>query len=394
MPPRPQPISTLARRQAEQMDESLRRAPKSIGRLAPVQIGGGGLSLNPMPALRQAVNWFRTQPGTNISTPINTGRGVSMGGQGGASQLVFDPAAQAVERAVGDITAIPGVGQPSPSYTAEQIRQQGVLPGVLGAAMDYAMFLPGALPARQTVRTATADAAERLAQSMAAREMGLATAALPDRPTVTMKPFVYDPNAIPNVAGRAEGILPGMSIGPDNSLSLIDESGVSRLTPIEPTSAPTPRPRPKTPAELELEMMQMQTSTPDQIERKLQRAFQTGRRDVAARNPTQRNVDWSVTNPTNEADLTKVFTTETDLMFADPLTADKWRAQQAFLNEVVPFIESRNLTPQFMGDLYFPGRSGAADLRNLVAAEDIRGMMNRVPELQRLYVDVMKLYGF
>ena len=210
MAPQPTPISDLARMYRERIPT----APKSIGRLGPVQIGGGGLSLNPMPALRQAVNWFRNQPGTNISTPINTGRGVSMGGQGGASQLVFDPAAQAVERAVGDITAIPGIGQPSPSYTAEQIRQQGVVPGVLGAAMDYSMFAPavgaGVRAGRNAMRAATADAAERLAQSMSTREMGMTTAVLPDRPTVNVataapeRPTIYMGNAVydPNPPGQ------------------------------------------------------------------------------------------------------------------------------------------------------------------------------------------------
>jgi hypothetical protein len=49
---------------------------------------------------------------------------------------------QAGRRAVGDITAIPGVGKPSPSYTADQIREQGVALGVLGAALDYSNFIP------------------------------------------------------------------------------------------------------------------------------------------------------------------------------------------------------------------------------------------------------------
>jgi hypothetical protein len=79
-----------------------------------------------------------------ISTPINMGgnAGVSMGGQGTGKSLVTEPARLAVRRAVGDITAIPRVGEPSPSYTADQIREQGVARGVLGAAIDYSQFIP------------------------------------------------------------------------------------------------------------------------------------------------------------------------------------------------------------------------------------------------------------
>jgi hypothetical protein len=79
-----------------------------------------------------------------VSTPINMGgnAGVSMGGQGTVKSLVTEPARLAVRRAVGDITAIPRVGADSPSYTADQIREQGVVPGVLGAAIDYSQFIP------------------------------------------------------------------------------------------------------------------------------------------------------------------------------------------------------------------------------------------------------------
>jgi hypothetical protein len=79
-----------------------------------------------------------------ISTPVNMSgnAGVSMGGQGTGKSLVTEPARLAVRRAVGDITAIPRVGEPSPSYTADQIREQGVARGVLGAAIDYSQFIP------------------------------------------------------------------------------------------------------------------------------------------------------------------------------------------------------------------------------------------------------------
>ena len=79
------------------------------------------------------------------STPLminGPGGGVSMGGQGTFKSLVAEPARLAVRRAVGDITAIPKVGEPSPSYTADRVREQGVALGLLGAAMDYSQFIP------------------------------------------------------------------------------------------------------------------------------------------------------------------------------------------------------------------------------------------------------------
>ena len=93
-------------------------------------------------AIKSAYEWLPNEmPST---TPINMGgnAGVSMGGQGTAKSMVAEPARLAVRRAVGDITAIPHVGADSPSYTADQIRKQGVAKGVLGAAIDYSQFIP------------------------------------------------------------------------------------------------------------------------------------------------------------------------------------------------------------------------------------------------------------
>lgn len=87
---------------------------------------------------------YDNAPSSNpVSTPVNMGGGtVSMGGQGTGKSLVTEPARLAVRRAVGDVTAIPGVGEPSSSYTADQVRQQGVVRGVVGATLDYSQFLP------------------------------------------------------------------------------------------------------------------------------------------------------------------------------------------------------------------------------------------------------------
>lgn len=86
--------------------------------------------------------------GTGFGTPIYMGNGnVSMGGQGSAKDLIFEPARKAVRRAVGDVTAIPKVGEPSSSYTADKIREQGVVLGGLGAVADYSTLASAVVPA-------------------------------------------------------------------------------------------------------------------------------------------------------------------------------------------------------------------------------------------------------
>ena len=106
---------------------------------------GGGTGLWPSwgeigNAIKTAYEWFPDE--VPSVTPVNTPGGVVMGSQGTPKSLIVEPARLAVRRAVGDITAIPRVGEPSPSYTADQIREQGVARGVLGAAIDYSQFIP------------------------------------------------------------------------------------------------------------------------------------------------------------------------------------------------------------------------------------------------------------
>lgn len=131
----------LAKRKAEQFKAD---ALAKLANYSPLDNKSGLEKIGS--AIGGAVKWLQDNaPESNpISTPINMGgdAGVSMGGQGTGKSLVTEPARLAVRRAVGDITAIPRVGEPSPSYTADQIREQGVARGVLGAAIDYSQFIP------------------------------------------------------------------------------------------------------------------------------------------------------------------------------------------------------------------------------------------------------------
>jgi len=93
-------------------------------------------------------DYAKNTPGAQVSTPVNTGSGVSMGGQQNAVQNIVEPVRVAGRRAVGDITAIPGVGQPSASPTAADIRSGNYVNPIV----DYATLLSAASTASPRVR--------------------------------------------------------------------------------------------------------------------------------------------------------------------------------------------------------------------------------------------------
>lgn len=85
----------------------------------------------------------RSVPMPRLSTPVNTGAGVSMGGVANPIQSTVEPARQAGRRAIGDITAIPGVGQPSASPTARDFRAGNYVAPIV----DYATLASTVIPA-------------------------------------------------------------------------------------------------------------------------------------------------------------------------------------------------------------------------------------------------------
>jgi len=149
----------LAKKKAEQANQALRYgatnppAPtpepkKSGGGLWPSWGELGNAGKMGLGAVAGAVN-------TIVATPVD----IADEAVQGLERLVgvtptdkFDPASigsynllgeinrglqASTRRAVGDFTAIPGVGKPSPSYTANQIRQQGWVNGLGNAVLDY-----------------------------------------------------------------------------------------------------------------------------------------------------------------------------------------------------------------------------------------------------------------
>jgi hypothetical protein len=112
------------------------RARRSFGQQALGTLKGiGG-------ALGGAYEWLRDSPVIRMS-----------GGQNPIEMFV-EPVRVAGRRAVGDATAIPGVGADSPSYTAQEIRDEGVVPGVLKAGLDYGTLAATAAGAAGAARNA------------------------------------------------------------------------------------------------------------------------------------------------------------------------------------------------------------------------------------------------
>jgi len=98
----------------------------------------------------------KNQPSAQLSSPVNTGRGVSMGGQQNAVQNVVEPVRVAARRAVGDITAIPGVGKPSASPTATDFRAGNYVAPIL----DYINLAATVAPAVSKGVKTVADVAD------------------------------------------------------------------------------------------------------------------------------------------------------------------------------------------------------------------------------------------
>lgn len=132
-----------------------------IGSGVTVKFGKPNVVQSAVRGLGAVYSRAKNQPGAQISTPINTGSGVSMGGQQNALQNVVEPTRLAVRRAVGDIAAIPGVGKPSASPTAADIRSGNWA----APAIDYGglalEILPSIKPAAQELKLALTRAIEK-----------------------------------------------------------------------------------------------------------------------------------------------------------------------------------------------------------------------------------------
>lgn len=244
MPPRPNPLSDLAR----MYQERIPTAPKSIGRQAPVSVSGG------------APGWLRAT-GNFLKTAVESMDPRVIAREGGRS----------VEHVYGDVkelgkSIVTGEDTLSQSPTARAYQAAGGgAPGVLAAALPYINVGTAVMPtsrvltpagrlamatdtaervarsqldraiaqAAPVARPATADATERLAQSLAAPTRA-------ERPTIYMNPFVYDPT--PSQAPQPTiGINQIDDILSDIRASRPEAPSTQLPGVIEPTSSNLPR---------------------------------------------------------------------------------------------------------------------------------------------------------
>lgn len=142
---------------------------------------------------------------------------------------------QASNRAAGDIAAIPGVGKPSASPTAADVRKYGVTEGLARAGMDYGNLAAAAYPAAKAgITTAQTALAERAA--LAAAEPAVARTMSYDDllrfarlgRTSGMKPANYTPElqALSDYLGDNFPQYQNYLRGFDNSLAARDRSSI------------------------------------------------------------------------------------------------------------------------------------------------------------------------
>lgn len=198
MAPRPMPVSDLAR----MYQQRIPTAPKSIGRLGPVNIGDGGLSLNPMPALRSA--------GGFLKRVVESLDPRELAEQGGRSVQHVTGDIEELARSI--VTGEDTLSE-SPSARAYQSAGGGV-EGVARAVLPYVDVATAIVPTTKVLTPAgrvalAADAAERLA----AKQMAIA-----DRPPIVgihVSPISgiteINPRVINQAQGAAEDSLVGSS---------------------------------------------------------------------------------------------------------------------------------------------------------------------------------------
>lgn len=311
--------------------------------------------------------------GGGVGTPVNTGAGVSMGGQGSAKDLILEPTRLAVRRAVGDVTAIPGVGKPSPSYTADQIRRQGVIAGGLGAAMDYATLASSLLPAAKMGKANAprlgAALDEYLAMTPTGRDAGVLYYGGRERPKVNLGPV--QPRQTAAELARASGVTGAEKILSDDYARLLAEkmAELASNTAANIAGRTPPRPRPRIildPGKIAATEAQALDNIPDwlkpipstdEVTKMLKQAEEYAQPNVmdpkraaeVAKPARWENQQlwpdkWDNVNVSKEMDLTRRFANVDEALMAGPEVASKWSAQQAFREDLLRRAQAADTT--------------------------------------------------
>jgi len=367
---------------------------------------GGGTGLWPSwSEIGNAAKWiYNNAPESNpISTPINMGgdAGVSMGGQGTPKSIAVQPVVQAVRRAVGDITAIPHVGADSPSYTADQIRQQGVARGVIGAGIDYAtlasMLAEGGGLVKRFGPSVKSGFAEELARFQAGNDAGVLGYGGRERPqlNLTGQP---KPRLTADQLSRATGESPfAQGIGDIIKNTVQD---VPRANPIAGAKMPPNMMEEyigRLTSELDSipEWMKPKTEVKPQIQRPINEPMTPAKAQQYATPIGNQNQiwpsNWDNVNLGKEIDLTKRFANASEATMAGKDAANKWAAQKAFRDQLMQQIENGNVS-SFNSNVFPSYIKTPQDMIRFVEISDLSTLINN-PIMANDYIDLMRLFG-
>jgi len=182
MPPVPNPVSDLARvyRQRIPTQTPTRFGPEAVARIQPNMNRGAG----PIGSLARGVFGVVASPAATLADIMIPGYEPEDVGSFNILQAGGRDLERSTRRAVGDITAIPGVGRPSASPTAASIRQQGVLRGLGETALDYGNLASTVAP---FIAVPAQNATQRLAQMKLDNELNRIVIGKP----MSLEDYVY-----------------------------------------------------------------------------------------------------------------------------------------------------------------------------------------------------------
>lgn len=311
-------------------------------------------------------------------------------------RLILSEGGRSVQHAVGDATelaksVISGRDTLSQSPTARTYQAAGGgAQGAFAAAMPYVNLAstaaPFVAPARgalleRAVARQTADATEQLARQLAEQSV---PRTLADRPIIQMprrlpdRPIIEMARPMPNEYGLG-------TLGPDNAVVLMDDTGVTTLTPA-PRSPTPPRPTLDLYGDLnptELAKLR-ELDLPENVTNRFNRAF-SGTSSTPRPNPLQKNMDWSAYDTFDDVDLTRVFNNPNEASIVGGVAAEKYAAQQDFRNQAVQFLRDNKALTNL---------NYAILPENYVRTNTINDLLMKHPDLQVLYQNIMDRYGF
>jgi hypothetical protein len=311
---------------------------------------------------------------------------------------------QAGRRAVGDFTALPFVGKPSPSYTADQIRQKGWFQGLGEAALDYGNLAATAAPFAGPVaksginsyRLIKSGFADDLARFRAGNDAGVLGYGGRERPQI-------------NLTGQ-----PKPRLTADQLFSATGESpfaqGIGDI--IKNTVQDVPRANPTAGAKMPPSIMEdfvgkltseldsipewMKTKVEKpQIQRPINEPMTPAKAQQYATPIGNQNQiwpsNWDNVNLSKEIDLTRRFANASEAAMAGKDAANKWGAQKAFRDQIVQQIENGNIS-SFNSNVFPSYIKTPQDMIRFVEISDLSTLINN-PIMAADYIDLMRLFN-